>query len=107
MHQVDSDSRMPLVHAVETRLSLLSHRCKGVVLLLGAFEDKSMIYLVFEACMRGDLYQLLMRNRGTLHEEFVVTKVSNYPVAMSRRCKRRAQGGLRSRMSRQGHALPC
>lgn len=49
--------------------------CKGVVLLLGAFEDKSMIYLVFEACMRGDLYQLLMRNRGTLHEEFVVTKV--------------------------------
>ncbi|PNW85396.1 hypothetical protein CHLRE_03g184450v5 [Chlamydomonas reinhardtii] len=48
---------------------------KGVVALLAAFEDKTMIYLVFEACMRGDLYQLLMRNRGTLHEEFVVTKI--------------------------------
>lgn len=47
--------------------------------LLAAFEDKTMIYLVFEACMRGDLYQLLMRNRGTLHEEFVVTKVRTWP----------------------------
>ncbi|KXZ56737.1 hypothetical protein GPECTOR_1g664 [Gonium pectorale] len=53
--------------------------CKGVVALLSAFEDKSVIYLVFEACMRGDLYQLLMRNRGTLHEEFVVTKIV-YPL---------------------------
>ncbi|PNH12415.1 Serine/threonine-protein kinase ark1 [Tetrabaena socialis] len=53
--------------------------CKGVVGLLSAFEDKAMIYLVFEACMRGDLYQMLMRNRGTLHEEFVVTKVV-YPL---------------------------
>ncbi|GIL72990.1 hypothetical protein Vretimale_4629 [Volvox reticuliferus] len=34
-----------------------------------------MIYLVFEACMGGDLYAHLMRNRGTLHEEYIVTKV--------------------------------
>ncbi|KAG2499859.1 hypothetical protein HYH03_002150 [Edaphochlamys debaryana] len=64
---------------VRREISLLSFfresGCKGVVAMLAAFEDKSMIYLVFEACMRGDLYQLLMRNRGTLHEEFVVTKI--------------------------------
>ncbi len=49
--------------------------CKGVVVLLEVFEDKAMVYLVFEACMGGDLYAHMMRNRGTLHEEYVVTKV--------------------------------
>ncbi|GIL42968.1 hypothetical protein Vafri_787 [Volvox africanus] len=49
--------------------------CKGVVRLLAVFEDKAIIYLVFEACMGGDLYAHLMRNRGTLHEEYIVTKV--------------------------------
>ena len=43
--------------------------------MLADFEDKASIHLVFEACMRGDLYGLLMKNRGSLHEEFVCTKV--------------------------------
>ncbi|EFJ51962.1 hypothetical protein VOLCADRAFT_56153, partial [Volvox carteri f. nagariensis] len=46
-----------------------------VVGLLAVFEDKALVYLVFEACMGGDLYAHLIRNRGTLHEEYLVTKV--------------------------------
>ncbi|GLC38958.1 hypothetical protein PLESTB_000465600 [Pleodorina starrii] len=67
------------LHNVRREISLLRFfrdvGCKGVVGLLAVFEDTAMIYLVFEACMGGDLYAHLVRNRGTIHEEYVVTKV--------------------------------
>eukprot|EP00798_Chlamydomonas_sp_ICE-L_P009752 gene9752-7627_t len=50
-------------------------RCKGVVQLLSSFEEDACVYLVFEACMHGDLYQLLVRHRGELTEEFIVVQV--------------------------------
>lgn len=46
-----------------------------MVNLLSSFEDDDYVYLVFEACMRGDLYQLLVKQKGAMTERFVATQV--------------------------------
>ena len=47
-----------------------------MVSLLASFEDSGYIYLIFDACMRGDLFQLLSKHKGSLSEEFVAASVS-------------------------------
>jgi serine/threonine protein kinase len=48
--------------------------CKGVVRMLYAFEDEESYHLVYEPCMRGDLYQMKCR-QGTLDENYVALSV--------------------------------
>jgi hypothetical protein len=57
--------------------ALLSCRVSGVVTLLEVSRSAQEIILVFEPCLRGDLYQLLHREGGnrTLGEEFVCKQV--------------------------------
>ncbi len=44
--------------------------------MLAAFEDDAKVYIVFKACMRGDLYQLLMKEPSRqLAERLVATTV--------------------------------
>ncbi|MEW5301958.1 MAG: hypothetical protein WDW36_004781 [Sanguina aurantia] len=50
-------------------------RSRGVVRMLASFEDTELIHLVFEACMGGDLYKLLVRQPGKLTEEYICTQV--------------------------------
>uniref|UniRef100_A0A7R9V348 Protein kinase domain-containing protein n=1 Tax=Chlamydomonas euryale TaxID=1486919 RepID=A0A7R9V348_9CHLO len=61
----------------ETRLLqiLRDAGCSGVVRLDHAFEDDTCVYLVFDPCMKGDLYQLMMKQNGRLQESFVACQV--------------------------------
>lgn len=43
------------------------------------------MHLVFEPCMRGDLYQLMTRQHGKLQEAFVACQVRNHKAACSPR----------------------
>eukprot|EP00798_Chlamydomonas_sp_ICE-L_P014084 gene14084-20036_t len=47
----------------------------GVVKLLTSFEEADMVYIVFEACMHGDLYQLMTRHKKELTEDFIAAKI--------------------------------
>ncbi|GFH20929.1 protein kinase domain-containing protein, partial [Haematococcus lacustris] len=51
--------------------ALNAARHPGVVTLLASFDTSEFVYLVFEACMRGDLYQLLLREKGRLDEQYL------------------------------------
>lgn len=42
------------------------------------------VYLVFEACMRGDLYQLLVKEKPNISEHFVAHSVSKVYMQSSR-----------------------
>eukprot|EP00798_Chlamydomonas_sp_ICE-L_P003477 gene3478-13538_t len=50
-------------------------RTEGVSHLVCSFEEDETVFLIFEACLHGDLYQLLARHKGQLTEEFVVEQV--------------------------------
>lgn len=66
------------LHHARTRLHhACTRRCRHVVAMLAAFETEPKLYLVFKACMRGDLYQLLMKEpTRRLNEELVASSVS-------------------------------
>ena len=47
----------------------------GAVKLRGTFEDATAIYLVQEACAKGDLFKKLIRAGGALEEGYVAREV--------------------------------
>jgi hypothetical protein len=59
-------------------------RQDGIVLLLASFETDDLVYLVFEACLRGDLYQLLVKEKSNINEHFVAHSVRAGPASALR-----------------------